>query len=213
MKNPFEIARYDINILTKFRPKGVYSAVDYHPESSKLIHNLICKDLEIVPDNGLIAEQKKPGNKFHTTIIYHEFKNESPQEKIQLLNYRTHTGKPIVKVKEPAGPDFDLFGKRISIPKLRIPIKIIGFGFFNINTDGKKQRNLHIRIWSKFLETEYNRAKKAGFKFSYSKYHPHITLKNDVPDDFKIDPKIIKKYQGTTLYTNDQYLNLLNPNQ
>ena len=45
---------------------------------------------------------------------------------------------------------------------------------------------------------------------TYTKYIPHITLKNNVPNDFKIPPEIIKKYVGTILYTNDQYINQLN---
>ena len=77
----FDNTELDYSDIQRYGIKGVYSAVDYHPQSSKLIHDLICKDLKIVPDNGLDAEQKEPGCKFHTTILYHQFKSESPKEK------------------------------------------------------------------------------------------------------------------------------------
>ena len=57
----FDNTELDYSDIQRYGIKGVYSAVDYHPQSSKLIHDLICKDLKIVPDNGLVGEQKEPG--------------------------------------------------------------------------------------------------------------------------------------------------------
>ena len=210
----FDNTELDYSDIQKYGIKGVYSAVDYHPQSSKLIHDLICKDLKIIPDNGLDAEQKDPGNKFHTTILYHQFKGESPKEQERLVNYKTITGKMMSKEQGSSGPQYTLNGVKLNIPKLKIPIKIIGFGYFDIQNKktGKKERNLHIRVRSSFLEKEWQRAKSFGFSHTYTKYIPHITLKNNVPSDFKIPPEIIKKYVGTILYTNDQYINQLNTN-
>ena len=204
----------DYSDIKRYGIKGVYSAIDYHPNSSKLIHDLICKDLKIIPDNGLDAEQKDPGSKFHTTILYHQFKGESPKEQERLVNYKTITGKMMSKEQGSSGPQYTLNGVKLNIPKLKIPIKIIGFGYFDIQNKktGKKERNLHIRVRSNFLEKEWQRAKSFGFSHTYTKYIPHITLKNNVPSDFKIPPEIIKKYVGTILYTNDQYINPLNTN-
>lgn len=210
----FDNTELDYSDIQRYGIKGVYSAVDYHPQSSKLIHDLICKDLKIVPDNGLDAEQKEPGCKFHTTILYHQFKSESPKEKERLVNYKTASGRGMCKETGSSGPQYTLDNKRLNIPKMKIPIKIIGFGYFDIQNKktGKKERNLHIRVKSNFLEKEWLRAKKFGFTHTYSKYNPHITLKNNVPEDFKISPEIVKKYVGTILYTNDQYINQLNTN-
>ena len=191
----FDNTELDYSDIQRYGIKGVYSAVDYHPQSSKLIHDLICKDLKIVPDNGLEAEQKNPGNKFHTTILYHQFKSESPKEKERLVNYKTASGRGMSQETGSSGPQYTLDNKRLNIPKMKIPIKIIGFGYFDIQNKktGKKERNLHIRVKSNFLEKEWLRAKKFGFTHTYSKYNPHITLKNNVPEDFKISPEIVKK--------------------
>ena len=43
-------------------------------------------------------------------------------------------------------------------------------------------------------------------KYDYRNYTPHITLKNNVPDDFIIPKEIEKKYINTTLYSNDEYI-------
>ena len=111
----FDNTELDYSDIQRYGIKGVYSAVDYHPQSSKLIHDLICKDLKIVPDNGLDAEQKDPGCKFHTTILYHQFKSESPKEKETwskrsidtMLSNEKYTGRVILLKNNNSAPSYE----------------------------------------------------------------------------------------------------------
>ena len=162
---------------------GIYLAVDYHPNTNIII-NKICKDFGVDADNGPDGEYK-----FHTTIAYMKFSKYklTSEEKERLMSFETKNGSTIEKKKR---------------PKLQIPITVIGFGFFDTPTG----RNFHIKVKSPFLLAEFRRAKNYGIKYSYAKYAPHITISNDVPKDFKLDQKLVSKYKGTVLYTNDQYV-------
>ena len=170
--------------------KGIYMAIDYHPWSEKTIE-LIVKDLGIVPDNGPQA-QRTNDYKYHTTICYMDFKKHHLNQKEieKLVKFTNINGSTIFEEIKPRRP------------KIQIPIKIIGFGFFNTPTG----RNLHLKVKSNFLTSEFNRSKKFGIKYDYRNYTPHITLKNNVPDDFIIPKEIEKKYINTTLYSNDEYI-------
>lgn len=166
--------------------KGIYLAVDYHPNADFIL-NKIAKELGIVPDNGS-GEDKE--YKYHTTIIYSKFKqplkqNDDPKN---LVNFQTKNGSTIFKKSK---------------PKISVPVKIIGFGFFE---DTKNGRNFHVQVSSPFLNHEFDRAVKFGLPTDFPKYNPHITIKNNVPKDFTVPKEILNKYKGTILYTNDEYI-------
>ena len=59
---------------------------------------------------------------------------------------------------------------------------------------------------SPFLKSEFKRAVAAGLPTDFPDYTPHITIKNKVPDNFKVPNEIIQKYKGTVLYSNDEYI-------
>lgn len=179
-----------LNVSNLQQPGGIYMAIDYHPYAEKTI-NLIARDLGIVPDNGPEAEIKNE-YKFHTTICYMKFSdyNLSKAEKEKLLTFTNLNGSTVFNEIKPRRP------------KIQVPIKIIGFGFFDTPTG----KNLHIRVQSKFLNSEYNRAKRIGIKSKFRNFIPHITIKNDVPPDFIIPKEIEKKYIGTILYSNDEFI-------
>lgn len=167
---------------------GIYVAVDYNYNASFILDK-IAKDLKIVPDNG-------PGEdkdyKYHTTIIYSRFPIPltKTNPKWRLTNFHTKSGSTIFKKSK---------------PKISVPVKIIGFGFFD-TPDG---RNLHVEVSSPFLSHEFRRAVDFGLPTDFPIYKAHITLKNDVSNDFKIPKEIEQKYKGTILYTNDEYIELL----
>lgn len=169
---------------------GIYMAIDYHPWSERTIE-LIVKDLGIIPDNGPQA-QRTNDYKYHTTICYMDFKKNrtSQKEKEKLLKFTNINGSDVFNEIKPRRP------------KIQVPVKIIGLGTFN-TPNGK---NLHIRVQSKFLTSEFNRSKNFGIKYGFRNYVPHITLKNDLPNDYVIPKEIEKKYIGTVLYSNDEYI-------
>mgnify|MGYP003585530339 CR=1 FL=1 len=165
---------------------GIYLAVDYTPTADFIIDK-IAKELGIVPDNGS-GEDKE--YKYHTTIIYSKFKtplwqDDNPKS---LFNFQTKNGSTIFKKSK---------------PKISVPVKITGFGFFENTKDG---RNFHIKVSSPFLTHEFDRAIKFGLPTDFPKYTPHITVKNNVPKDFTVPKEILTKYIGTILYTNDEYI-------
>lgn len=164
---------------------GVYLAVDYHPNTDYIL-NRIASDLNIIPDNGNSDDKEY---KYHTTIIY------SKTTKPEHLKFTTKLG---------TGID-EIFPNQKRKPKIQVPIKIIGFGFF----DTDKGRNFHVKVSSSFLTSEFNRAIKFGLPTDFPKYQPHITIKNNVPKNFTIPKEIEKKYIGTILYTNNEYIEAL----
>ena len=164
---------------------GIYLAVDYHPNTDFIL-NKIAKDLNIVPDNGY-GEDKE--YKFHTTIIYSKFKIPKKVED-KLCQFTTKVGSTIFKKCK---------------PKISVPVKITGFGFFD-TPDG---RNFHIEVDSPFLRAEFKRAVAYGLPTDFPNYKPHITIKNNVPSNFTVPKEIAKKYIGTILYTNDEYIETL----
>lgn len=161
---------------------GIYLAIDYHPNADTII-NKICKDLGIEADNGYGPDKEY---KFHTTIIYSRFKIPKNKDD-KLCNFETKVGSTIFQKKK---------------PKISVPVKVIGFGFFD-TPDG---RNFHLKVDSPFLKSEFKRAVAAGLPTDFPDYTPHITIKNKVPDNFKVPNEIIQKYKGTVLYSNDEYI-------
>lgn len=161
---------------------GIYLAIDYHPNATTIL-NKIAKDLNIVPDNGNGSNKEY---KYHTTIIYSKFpKPKSVEDK--LCGFETKVGSGIFNKKK---------------PKISVPVKIIGFGFF----DTPNGRNFHAKVSSPFLRTEFKRARDFGLPTDFPDYSPHITIKNDVPANFTVPKEISQKYIGTVLYSNDEYI-------
>ena len=167
---------------------GIYLAVDYHPNTDFILDK-IAKELGIIPDNGRDPSGNDREYVYHTTIIYSKFKVPRP-ETDRLCNFETKVGSTIFKMKR---------------PKLSVPVKIVGFGFF----DTPNGRNFHVRVDSPFLRSEFKRAVDYGLPTDFPQYIPHISIKNDVPKDFKVPNEIAKKYIGTILYTNDEYIERL----
>ena len=168
---------------------GIYLAIDYHPNADFIL-NKIAKELNIVPDNGS-GESKE--YKYHTTIIYSRFKIPKDGSD-KLCNFSTKAGSTIFKQYR---------------PKISVPVKIIGFGFFD-TPDG---RNFHVKVSSPFLTSEFKRAVAYGLPTDFPNYTPHITIKNSVPANFTVPNEIAKKYIGTILYSNDEYIEELKPNK
>ena len=180
---------------------GIYLAVDYHLNTDFIL-NRLCKELGIIPDNGYDEHynlRKLPngeeGYKFHTTIIYSKFKVPKLASD-PMVQFPTKNGSTIFQKRK---------------PKIQTPIKIIGVGFF----DTQDGLNFHIKVESPFLRSEFRRAIQFGLPTDFPNYQPHITIKNNVPKEFKDfilngpGKEIVKKYVGGTLYTNDEYIELL----
>lgn len=195
-----KIEQTDANMVKIY---GIYLAVDYHPHTDFIL-NRMAKELGIIPDNGYDEHynlRKLPngeeGHKFHTTIIYSRFKQ--PLEiSHRFANFPTKNGSTIFEKRK---------------PKIQTPIKIVGVGFFD-TPDGL---NFHVKVESQFLRSEFRRAVQYGLPTDFPQYQPHITIKNNVPKEFKEfilkgqGKEIIKKYINTTLYTNDEYIEPLDP--
>ena len=166
---------------------GIYLAVDYN-YNANFILDKIAKDLKINPDNGDGSEKEY---KYHTTIIYSRFsKPLTKTHNWKLTEFQTKNGSTIFKKSK---------------PKISVPVKIIGFGFFD-TPDG---RNFHVQVSSPFLNHEFKRAVAFGLPTDFPKYTPHITIKNNVPKDFEVPKEILHKYKDTILYTNDEYIETL----
>lgn len=188
---------------------GIYLAVDYHPNTdfilNKFAKELGLQDKDIHNGNTDLDPSKE--YKFHTTIIYSKFKTPLPRDS-DLANFLTKNGSSIFQKKR---------------PKLSVPIKIKGVGFFNTKNEKthKNEINFHIKVSSPFLTSEFNRAIKFGLPTDFPKYEPHITISNNVtPEfrksiedsshpDYKKNKNIISKYTNATLYSNDEYIELL----
>lgn len=176
---------------------GIYMAVDYHPNTD-FIFNRMAKELNIIPDNGVDEHYNprmvngKEGYKYHTTIIYSKFKVPK-DNKDPICSFPTKNGSTIFMKKK---------------PKIQAPIRIVGAGFFD-TPDGL---NFHIKVESVFLRSEFRRAVRFGLPTDFPQYQPHITIKNNVSKEFKQRvltgdlKEVIQKYIGTTLYTNDEYI-------
>lgn len=185
-------------LINNKKINGIYLAVDYHLNTDFIL-NKMAKELGIIPDNGLDEHYNprklpngKEGYKFHTTIIYSKFKIPKSSSD-RLVNFQTKNGSTIFEKKK---------------PKLQVPVKILGAGFFD-TPDGL---NFHLRVENPFLRYEFRRAVQYGLPTDFPSYTPHITIKNNVPKEFKEyvlkgpGKDIIKKYIGTILYTNDEYI-------
>jgi hypothetical protein len=191
---------------------GIYLAVDYHPNTdfilNKFAKELGLQDKDIHNGNTDLDPSKE--YKFHTTIIYSKFKNglHKDENDKSLVNFLTKNGSSIFQKKR---------------PKLSVPIKIKGVGFFDIKNEktNKNEINFHIKVGSPFLTSEFNRAIKFGLPTDFPKYDPHITISNNVSiefrksiedsshPDYKKNKNIISKYVNATLYSNDEYIEQL----
>ena len=138
--------------------------------------NQIAKDLDIIPDNGI---GKYKDYEYHTTIIFSRHPGGIPQ---RVKDIRTITGKRECE--------------------LNVPVKIKEFGFFD-TPDG---RNFHVCVDSSFIHSEWERGQSLGAKYDYPEYVPHISIRNNVPDDFKVPKNIKEKYIGKTLYLKSEYI-------
>lgn len=169
---------------------GIYIAVDYNPNSLKIIENIL-KDINKIQSSN----NKKPiindtDYKYHTTISYFKFPTNYKQKDIdRMSNYKISNTRSL---NESAGKK----------PKIVTPITITGFGFFD-TPDG---RNFHIKVKSNFLQSEFKKAVKYGIEYSFPSYEPHISICNNVAKDFKVPEEIVNKYKGSILFTNDQYI-------
>lgn len=185
-----------MNILPKpGKIAGIYIAVDYNPNSIKVIENIL-KDINKLQ----VSKNEKPiindtDYKYHTTISYFRFPNNySQKNKDKMQNYKISNGKSLN----------DLTKKS---PKIITPVTITGFGFFD-TPDG---RNFHIKVKSSFLQNEFKKAVKYGIEYSFPSYEPHISICNNVAKDFQVPQEIVNKYKGSILFTNDQYIEPLDP--
>lgn len=103
-----------------------------------------------------------------------------------------------------------IFGGKCS--KLRVPIQFKKLDVF----DTPKGKCVVLRVQSEFLLDEFNRCIKAGAKYTYDSYLPHITLAYVNDEKYKeIKQKIaqINKEYGPNkkdvwLYTKEEYLDI-----
>lgn len=181
---------------------GIYLAVDYHPNINFIL-NKIAKEFGIEPENGYDQSGNLREYKYHTTILYSKFKKPLPADS-KLCNFQTKSGSTFFQIKK---------------PKISVPVKIIGFDFFDIKDKHNKPGiNFHVRVDSPFLKSEFKRGISFGLPTDFPQYTPHITLSNTVSKEFRDSLKnasnpdykkhkaIISKYIGTVLYTSDEYI-------
>ena len=182
--------------------KGIYLAVDYHPNINFIL-NKIAKEFVVKPDNGFDENGNEREYKYHTTILYSKFPKPLPEDS-KLCQFQTKSGSTIFQNKR---------------PKISVPVKIVGFGFFEVkDKNNKPSINFHIKVDSSFLRMEFKRGITYGLPTDFPQYQPHITISNSVPKDFKDSlsnakhpdykkhKDIVSKYIGTVLYTNDEYI-------
>lgn len=173
---------------------GIYMAVDYHLNTDFIL-NKMAKELGIIPDNGYDEHYNLREYKYHTTIIYAKFSKPLDSNN-KLVQFKTKNGSSIFEKKK---------------PKLQIPVKILGVGFF----DTEDGINFHLKVSSPFLLSEFKRAIQYGLPTDFPNYNPHITIKKSVTKEFKERmlkgeyKTILQKYINATIYTNDEYIEVL----
>ena len=136
--------------------KGIYIAVDYHPNINFIL-NRIAKEFGITPDNGYDQEGNLREYKYHTTILYSKFPKPLSQDS-KLCNFQTKSGSTIFQIKK---------------PKISVPVKIVGFDFFDVKDKNNKPRiNFHVRVSSPFLTSEFKRGRSFGLPTDFPQYNP-----------------------------------------